>query len=381
MKFYSRRLNLADHLKKKSHFLFGPRSTGKSSLIKNQLPEALVFDLLDRAVFNELLKNPSILRERIKGKKQVVVIDEIQKLPSLLDEVHRLIFEKEIKFLLTGSSARKLKRGGVNLLGGRAWEAQLFPLSFIEIEDFNLIRYLNRGGLPHIYQSSHAGEELRSYVHLYLQEEIHAEALTRNLEAFTRFLDVVAISNGEEISYVNLANDSGIQAKTIQNYTQILFDTLLAYSLKPFLATKKRKAITREKIYLFDLGVVNQLANRGEIKNKSELFGKAFEHFLMNEVRAYLSYHRIPETMHYWRSTSQFEVDLVVGTKLAVEFKATDSVDERHLRGLKALQEEGLVKRFIVVSQDRNARKHASGIEILPWSEFLNRLWAGTLIR
>ena len=224
---YHRILNLVDLLKKKSFFLFGPRSTGKTTLIKNQLPNAKIYDLLDAEVFRRLLKRPSLLEEENQNSKQLIVIDEIQKLPSLLDEVHRLIFKRNFRFLLTGSSARKLKKGAANLLAGRAWETQLFPLTSPEIPHFNLITYLNDGGLPHVYGSPNAQEELNSYVSTYLYEEIQAEAITRNISAFSEFLDLIALSNGQEINFESLSNDCQTSASTIKNYLSILEDTLL----------------------------------------------------------------------------------------------------------------------------------------------------------
>lgn len=375
---YERVLSLPNLLGLKSFFLFGPRSTGKSFLIREQLPRARVYDLLDNDVFGRLMRRPALLGE--EASRSPIVIDEIQKLPALLDEVQRLIDSRGLRFLLTGSSVRKLKRGGANLLGGRAWQASLFPLRFSEIPDFDLIRYLNRGGLPHIYQSLNFSEELNGYVNLYLREEIAAEALVRRVEPFARFLDVMALQNGEELYYQGLASDCGLPAKTIQHYVQMVEDTLLGFSVPSFLATQKRKAIVRPKFYLFDVGVTNALAHRGEIKPQSELFGRCFEHFLILELRAHLGYQRLNLPMQYWRSTSGFEVDCVIGDQLAVEFKASDCVSERHLRGLRALREEGLVRDYALVSLDPVLR-HLDGITIYPWREFLRALNAGEVLR
>ena len=280
---------------------------------------------------------------------------------------------------MTGSSARKLKRGGANLLAGRAWEALLFPLCFPEIPNFLLLQYLNRGGLPSIYPSPHYEEDLHSYTNLYLREEIFAEALARRIDAFARFLDVVALTNGEELNFQGLASDCGVPARTLHNYLQVLEDTLIGFKLPAFLQTRQRKAISRAKFYLFDVGVANSLARRGEIKTKSELFGKCFEHFLIIEIRAYLNYQRWFLPLSYWRSTSGFEVDCIVGRRLALEFKSTDLVSERHLRGLKAFKEEGLIEKFAIVSMDEKPRR-IGGIQIYPWREFLMSLWEGRII-
>ena len=258
---YKRILSLPNLLEMKSHFLFGARATGKSTLIKAQLKnEATVFDLLERDTYKRLLQEPSLLEKADPSK--IIVIDEIQKIPSLLDEVHRLIQKNNTTFLLTGSSARKLKRGSSNLLAGRAWQANLFPLVSREITDFDLERYLTRGGLPQAYDSKYWQKELKAYISLYLREEVAAEALTRNLESFSEFLDLAALSNGQEINYQSFASDCGVSLNTIKNYFDILEDTLIGIKLPAFTKTKKRKAITRSKHYLFDTGVVNALLNQ-----------------------------------------------------------------------------------------------------------------------
>jgi uncharacterized protein len=371
-------LDLPALLERKSFFLFGPRGTGKTTLIRNTLEDAFVIDLLEIRTYREYLKNPSILAEQ--KLKPVVVIDEVQKLPEILDEVHRLIETRELTFLLTGSSARKLKWGGANLQAGRAWWAELFPLTSNEIPDFELLTYLNRGGLPAVYPSDDFHEELRSYTGFYLKEEIQNEALTRKIFHFTEFLDLIALCNGEEISYQSIAVDCGVSANSIKNYIQILEDTLVAFQLPGFTKTRKRKSISRAKLYFFDIGVVNSLAGRGEIMAGSELFGKAFEHFIILEVRAFLSYSRKDVKMYYWRSTSQFEVDLVLGTKWAIEIKSTTMVQNKHLKGIRALKEENNIENFATVSCDTNERVTKDNITIFPWKRFLQKLWQGQII-
>jgi len=375
---YTRILDLTKLLKKKSFFLFGPRGTGKTTLIKHTLSDATVIDLLEIRTYREYLKNPSIISEQTL--KPIVVIDEVQKLPEILDEVHRLIEAKKLTFLLTGSSARKLKRGGANLLAGRAWWAELFPLTANEIPDFDLETYLNRGGLPAIYPSDDYLEELRAYTALYLKEEIQNEALTRKVAQFSEFLDLMALSNGEEISYQSIAGDCGVSPNSIKNYIQVLEDTLVAFQLKAFTKTIKRKAISRSKLYFFDVGVTNSLANRGEIREGSELFGKAFEHFILLEVRAFLSYARKDVKMCYWRSTSRFEVDLILDNRWAIEIKSSTSIQGKHLKGLRALREEGNIQSFAVVSCDRYERKTQDNITLLPWKLFLEKLWSGEIV-
>ena len=371
---YKRSLNLGNMLKKRSFFLFGPRATGKSTLIDNDLKESKIYDLLDPKTFERLLRNPGVISEET-SPSDIVVIDEIQKLPQILDEVHRLISKRKQIFLLTGSSARKLRRGAANLLAGRAFTAELLPLTSQEIDDFDLLKYVNTTGLPEFYGEQMAKEFLRAYVGTYLKEEIQAESLTRNLSNFTRFLEVCAICNGEEISYAGIASDTGINVKTVEGYFKILEDTLIGFQVPAFRKTTKRKAIARSKHYFFDIGVVNNLAKRGKVEYKSELFGKTFEHFIALELRAFLSYKRIDEPLQYWRSTSKFEVDFIIGDSLAIEVKGSDNISNKHLKGLRALKEEGLIKDYCVVSLDSNKRITEDGITIWPYLEFLDWLW------
>ena len=374
---YKRILNLDEDLQKKSHFLFGPRATGKSWLIQHQLETAQVFDLLDIATYDRLLRRPSALGEEIRSNR--VVIDEIQKIPRLLDEVHRLIEAKKIHFLLTGSSARKLKHGGANLLAGRARSLHLFPLTSQEISDFDLQKYCNRGGLPLVYQSPEAWLELRDYIHLYLKEEIIAEAIVRKVDHYARFLDVIGLTSGEELNISDVANDSGVPPRTVANFIEILKDTLLAFELLPFQKSKKRKAISKNKLFLFDVGVANYLAGRKDILPRSTAFGKAFEHFLVQEVRAYLGYHLSDLPMQYWRTQGgKYEVDCVLGDQIAIEFKAMDNFSAKSLTGLQALKEEKKIKKYLLVCRDPDARK-VKDIDVIPYSQFLQLLWGHEL--
>ncbi len=376
---FLRTLDLKAILKTRSYFLFGPRATGKSTLIKDTLPQAKVYDLLDSREYQRLLRSPYIIEEETNAS-DLVVIDEIQKLPKLLDEVHRLIANRKQTFLLTGSSARSLRRGAANLLAGRAFNASLFPLTSAEIPNFDLLTYLNTTGLPEFYSSPLAQEFLSHYVGTYLKEEIQAESLTRNLTAFTKFLEVMALHNGEEIHYANFSSDTGVPKRTLENYLSILEDTLIGFSVEPYLNTKKRKAMTKSKFFLFDVGVVNYLSNRNQIQFKSEIFGRAFEHFIALELRAYLNYNQKNLKIQYWRSTTQFEVDFIIGEKLALEVKSTDLIGEKHLKGLRALKEEGLISHYGVVSLDLNKRVTKDNIEIWPYQEFLKLLWGHKII-
>lgn len=376
---YKRMLSLQNLLKMKSHFLFGPRSTGKSTLIKEQLgSSATVFDLLERDTYRRLIQDPSLLEQADQSK--IIVIDEIQKIPTLLDEVHRLIQKHESTFLLTGSSARKLKHGSSNLLAGRAWQASLFPLVSKEIPNFNLEQYLTRGGLPQVYDSKYWKRELKAYISLYLREEIAGEALTRNIESFSEFLDMVAISNGGEINYQSFASDCGVSLNTIKNYFEILEDTLIGVKLPAFTKTTKRKAITRSKHYLFDPGVVNALCDQGDVSSKSQIFGNLFEQFIFLETRAANHYLEYDEKLTYWRSTSKQEVDLIIGTKLAIEIKASSKITAKHMRGLRALKEESLIEDFMIVSLDKFEQVSEDGIRCIHWSNFLDILWSKKLL-
>jgi predicted AAA+ superfamily ATPase len=372
---YERKLRLDLLLAEKSHFLFGPRSTGKTTLIAQQLKGAKVYDLLDDDIYVRLLRSPKLIEEENRNQENIIVIDEIQKLPKLLDEVHRLIHKYNWKFLLTGSSARKLKRGAANMLGGRAWQAHLFPLTWNEIPNFDLQQYLNRGGLPFVQSSTNFHLDLKNYVSVYLREEIMAEAIVKNHDYFMSFLDVIALSNGQEINYESISRDSGVPARTILNYVQVLEDTLLCHQLKPYRKTKSRKAVSKSKLYLFDLGVTNVLAKRGTILPGSELFGYAFEHFIVNEIRAYLSYNRLDSELCFWRTTEQLEVVCILGDQVAIEIKGTNFVRPDHCKGLNELKKERIFQAHLVVSLDPTSRTLDNGIVILPWADFLRRLW------
>lgn len=308
-----------------------------------------------------------------------MVLDEIQKLPALLDEVHRLIEQRNIRFVLTGSSARKLRRGGVNLLGGRAPHRTLHPLVFRELgADFVLDRALDRGLVPSIYFSDSPGDDLRAYVGTYLKEEIAAEALTRNVPAFSRFLEVAALCHGTMLNFSQVASDAQVPLSTVREYFQILEDTLVGRTLPAWTATRRRKAIGTAKHYFFDIGVARHLQHRAGLHRRSPEFGEAFESYILHEITTYLDYTE-PVPLAYWRSTSNFEVDFVLGDVTAIEVKAKDSVSDRDLRGLKALREEALLKHYVVVSLETRPRI-VDGIRILPWQDLLGRLWDGAFV-
>ena len=371
-----RKIDLLKILEKKSCFLFGPRQTGKTWLIRNTLQGHRVYDLLDSEVYLTLSRSPKRMREEYMPGDTIIVIDEIQKLPVLLDEVHLMIERYGVHFLLTGSSARKLRRGGVNLLGGRARSRHLHPFVREELgEDFNLPTALNRGLLPSIYFSDEPDEDLQAYAGDYLKEEIAAEGLTRNIPAFSRFLQVAALCNGQLINYSKISNDAQVARSTVQEYFGILRDTLVGYDLPAWKQSLKRKPISTSKFYLFDIGVVRFLQNRSRINPGSPEFGEAFETYLFHELRTYSDYtKRAP--LAYWRSQSGYEVDFILDDRLAVEVKATSRVSERDLRGLRALREDSRFQHYLVVCLEPRSRT-VDGIRILPWDRFLSGLWGG----
>lgn len=376
--YIQRILNLQDLLKKKSLFLFGPRSTGKTSLIKHQLEPAININLLRSDVYMHLSNKPWELESIISASRltnNLVVIDEIQRIPELLNEVHRLIEEQQIRFLLTGSSARKLRKQGVNLLAGRAWRADLFALVSHEINDFDIDRYLQFGGLPQVYLSESPEEELIAYVSTYLNEEIKAEANLRNVQGFTRFLETAALSSGKMLNFASLSNDVAIPASTVREYFQILEDTLIGFMVPAWTKSIKRKAISTSKFYFFDIGVRNQISNIKYLNPQSDIYGQAFEHFIATELRAYLSYNRNTSGLFYWQAKNGQEVDFIIGSEYAIEVKSANQISNKHLKGLKALQEEKIVKKYYLVSFDP-INRIIDDIEIIHWQKFLHNLWS-----
>lgn len=364
----------------RSLFLLGPRQTGKSTLIRQQLGSRRVIDLLESETYLALQRAPQRLREWCTEDGELYVVDEIQKLPQLLDEVHHLIEQRKQRFLLTGSSARKLRTGGVNLLGGRARSLNFHPLTFAELGDrFELDRAIHHGLLPSIYLGDEPDLDLAAYVGTYLREEIAQEALTRNVPGFARFLEVAALCNAEQINYAKIANDAQVARTTVQDYFQILRDTLLGWDLPAWQRSKKRKPVATSKFQFFDHGVVRHLRGSGRVQPHSPEYGHAFEAWIGHELKAWCDYRGTGRELCFWRSRSGHEVDFVVGNEVAVEAKATSNATDRHLAGLAALQEEGLLRRHVLVCQEPR-RRVVSGIEVLPWREFAETLWSDRLL-
>jgi len=375
LSYIGRTLDLPALLEKKSHFLFGPRQTGKTSLIQHTLKGVRVYDLLDTSIYLALSQNPGRIEQELTPKDHVVVIDEIQRLPGLLNEVHRLIETRRIRFLLTGSSARKLRRGGVNLLGGRARTKYLYPFTYKELgETFDLTRVVKSGLLPSIYFSDNPKADLEAYAGSYLQEEIVAEGAVRNLPAFSRFLKVAALCNGQIVNFTNVSNDAQVARTTVYEYFDILKDTLIVYELPAWRKSKKRKPLASSKYYFFDVGVVSMLQGR-RFRPGTPEFGEAFETYLMHELTSY-SHYISGETISYWRSTSGFEVDFIVGDHTAVEVKAKENLSAYDLKPLQALAEEKKLKRYLCVSLEPRMRK-IGDVTVLPYKEFLEALWSG----
>ena len=369
-----------------SFFLWGPRQTGKSTLLRSRYADAHWIDLLDTDALIRFTQRPALLREEVGAlpRSRLVVIDEIQKVPGLLDEVHSLIESRRQVFAMCGSSARRVRRSQANLLGGRAVRYELFGLVSAELgPQFDLVRMLNHGYLPPHYLADSPSALLRAYVQDYLKEEILAEGLTRNLPVFSSFLSAAALSDTGTLNYATIARDCGISAHTVRAYFEILVDTLLARILPAYARRPKRRTIQAPRLYFADVAVVNTLARRGRLEPGSELFGKAFESWVCHELSAYAHYGGRSHELSYWRLTTGVEVDFIVDDMAyALEAKASRAVHADHLAGLRELvRDHSKVKRRFVVSLDPRPRVTEDGIEILPYEVFAQRLWQGDLLR
>jgi predicted AAA+ superfamily ATPase len=370
-----RALDLASLLARKSHFLLGPRQTGKTFLVHQALPAARVYDLLDSATYLALSRDPGRIAQEISAGDRIVVIDEVQRLPELLNEVHRLIERRRLHFLLTGSSARKLRGGGVNLLGGRARTLYLHPLTSRELgARFDLRRAAARGLIPSIYFSDDPRADLEAYAGTYLQQEIVAEGATRNVPAFSRFLRVAALCNATIVNFTNIANDAQVARTTVYEYFEILRDTLILHELPAWRRSAKRKPLASSKYYFFDIGVAAALQGRS-IRSGTPEFGQALESIVFHELAAHRDY-TAGDPLTYWRTTSGFEVDFVIGDHTAVEVKAKANVSNRDLAALNAIAEERKFRSLVCVSLEPRPRR-VGAVSILPCAEFLAGLWQG----
>ena len=377
------RILTQEALNEDNTFLFGARQTGKTTLLLQLFPNARFYDLLESNTFERLQRNPSLLRQDLEMCESgtLVIIDEVQLLPILLNEVQWLIVRKGIQFILSGSSARKLKRGGANMLGGRALQTNLYPLVSAEIPDFDLKKAVNQGMIPRHYLANKDKywAMLQAYVSVYLREEIKAEALVRNLSTFTRFLEAAALTDGEMVNFSNIAQDCGIDSKTVAAYFSILEETLIGYMVPAYSKVVKRKIRQTPRFYYFDVAIPNYLLGRRNLEPSSTDFGHAFEHLIIQEIVAYLGYQRRLEKLSYWHTYSDYEVDVVLGdAEVGIEIKSVDEVQSRHLHGLKAFKEEHPNVRMIVVSLDPNPRLFKE-VEVWPAKQFLEQLWDGKI--
>ncbi|MBS0349763.1 MAG: ATP-binding protein [Proteobacteria bacterium] len=378
MKINKRLLQL-DLPPKQSAFLWGPRKVGKSYWIGKHLHDAILIDLLKTDIFAEYVARPALLRERYAHSSKRIIIDEIQMVPDLLNEVHWLIENHQTAFLLTGSSARKLRQKHANLLGGRAWRYTMTPLCYPEINNFDLSRALIAGLLPPHLLSVNPIQDLRAYVADYLKEEIVAGAVVQNIPAFSEFLRIAALTSGELLNYANVARETGVNAKVVRQYFQILEDTLLGFRLQPWRRAVNRRLIETEKFYLFDIGLVNYLCQRQPSPLTPE-FGKSFEHFLLMELKAYQAYRNPELRLHYWRTSTGQEVDFILGDmEVAIEIKSSKRIYESDAKGLKALNQSYQVKRLILISFETEP-KRLGRVESYPWEYFLKLLWNGEII-
>ena len=387
---FKRIINFDSILTRKSVFLFGPRLTGKSTWLRNNFPNALFINLLEKKTFDDYANNPNALVSDLEifKRKQVplvIIIDEVQKLPYLLDEVHNQIEQhKNYRFILTGSSSRKLKRSGANLLGGRASWKEMHPLVFPEIKDNlqsrdELEKRILIGGLPHFYNSDMPFEDFDDYIQLYLNEEIKAEGAVRKYEAFNRFLLNAALANAKQVNFTQIGSDSQIPPRTIHDYFQILEDTLIGFMLYPYRDTPTRKAVSAAKFYLFDTGLTNALLRRHKLSSATPEFGEIFEQFIITEIRSYISYKNKKSKMYFWRTTSKIEVDLIIQDEKklwAIEIKSKSTLSPKDIRGLKYFREDNPKAKCFVVTLDSRHRIDEHGNEILNCLDFLKKLWA-----
>lgn len=364
-----------------SVFLFGARQTGKSVFLGMQFPDAVYIDLLDAKLRRRFRAQPELLYEMLQDKPEssIVVIDEIPLVPELLNEVHRLIQKNGLRFVLCGSSARKLKRKGHNTLGGRAVPCYFYPFVSAEIPDLDLDKALLYGMLPPHYLAKKPERLLDGYIDVYLREEIKEESLVRNLDAFERFMEVAATCDGDIVNYENIASDCQVSAKTVKEYFGILSDTLIGYTIPAYTKVVKRKVVQAPKFYYFDVGVYNHLLNRTSLSPGTSEYGHCFEHFVIQELVAYIGYTHSRKNLSYWHTYNGKEVDAVIGeAEIGIEIKSTDEVQSKHMSNFKEFREEFPNSRCIVVSRDPITRR-VGNVEVIYLFDFLRMLWQGEL--
>ncbi len=377
--YISRSLQLAQVLKRNSVLLLGPRRTGKSSLITHELKPDRSYNLLEADVFQALSARPSLIRESLRAKDKLIAIDEIQKLPVLMDEVHALLETHNVRFVLTGSSARKLMRSHTKLMGGRARSMTLHPLSYGELKDFDMERALRFGTLPFVYLSEEPQDDASGYVSDYIREEIVAEGMARNAQQFSRFLEGAAVSHTLELNFEAIGREAQVPARTVRDYYAILADTLFGETIFPYQKTVSRKATTHGKFYFFDITVPHSLLKVRELVRATPAYAAAFEHMVFRELRTYRDYRSRDTELCFYRDVSKREIDFLVNGNIGIEVKSGAMVADRDLKTLKVVGDELKLKRKIVVSRER-FRRRVGDIDIIPMTEFLEELWSGELI-
>lgn len=361
-----------------SVFIFGARQTGKSTFLRQKFPKSVFVDLLDTSIADRFKRRPSLLYEMLRDKEEgtLVIIDEIPEAPDLLNEVHRLMSEKSIVFILCGSSARKLKRKGYNTLGGRAYPVYFFPFVSCEIPNFDLQHAINYGMLPPHYLAKNPQRRLSAYIDVYLKEEIKQEALVRNLNAFQRFLEIAALTDGEMVNYNNIAQECGVSANTVVGYFDILEDTLIGFRVPAYTKVVKRRLSQAPRFYYFDVGIANHLLHRKDLVRGTVEYGHAFEHLVVQELRAWLSYNEREEQMSYWRTHTGVEVDVVIGdARVAIEIKSVEEVLPKHIKGLLSFSEDYPESRLMIVSLD-SINRRMGNVECVYILDFFKDLWS-----
>lgn len=363
---------------KKSFFLMGPRGTGKTFWLKTNLPESIYIDLLDTEVYMSLLSNPSRLKEYIPPNyKEWIIIDEIQKIPTLLNEVHRLIENEGYIFALTGSSARSLRKKGVNLLAGRALTFRMYPFTPQELQEkFSFSKSIKYGLLPSVISDSNPKEYLKSYINTYLREEVLQEGLTRNLSGFSRFLEVASFSQGQTLNKSNIARDTGIKQRTVVNYFDILEDLLISYYLPVFAKKAKRQTIQHPKFYFFDVGVFRSIRPRGVLDSESEVDGPALETLFFQISKALNEYYDLEYQFYYWRTLAGVKVDFILygpNGFLAFEIKRKTNVSKFDLKGLKSFKEDYPESKLFMI-YGGNKRLFIDEVEVIPMEDLFKNM-------
>ena len=377
MQKFNRCVPLDRWAEERSYFVFGPRQTGKSTMLRDLFPEARWFNLFESDTFRELARRPEIIRKTLKASDRFIVIDEIQRLPGLLNEVQVMIdAHPRLRFLLTGSSQRSLRRKGTNMLAGRARVMHLHPLVWPEAGLEWWAKRLHWGGLPGILQASDPRAELNAYVGTYLQEEVRVEGAVRSMESFARVMDVAGLCNGDILNFTKIGDDAAVPPRLVREYFQLIEDTLIGFQVPPFQGGKKRKPVSTAKFYFFDTGVAHRLMDLKSLGRGTPAFGDALEHFIALELRAWLSYTRSAEALEYWRTLTHVETDFVIGGRWAIEVKAAARVADRDLKGLRQIAEEASFERRVIVCLEPQAWQTDDGIEVMPVTEFLADLWS-----